>query len=88
MKLARLALLALALTSCTPGQRQTARDVLSVITVACIIANQNLPDDRVKQVCGVADALIPAMREILGSARAASAKEAADAAASAKAECH
>lgn len=72
---------------CTPGQRQTARDVLSIVTVACIIANHNLPDERVQQVCGIVDAMIPAMREVLSSSRAASAKDAADAAANAKAGC-
>jgi len=72
------------LVACTAQQRQFARDVLSVISVACIIANQELPEEKVKQVCGIAEALVPAMQDVLAKSRAASAKAASEAVSKAK----
>lgn len=66
-------------TACTPGQRQTARTVLDVAKIACIIANQSLPDRDVQKVCDVADDLIDPMKDVLASSRAASAQAVASA---------
>lgn len=69
-----LLLLLFFLPSCTLGQRQVARDALSVLQVACAIAHAEADDQTVAQVCGVADALIPDLRTILSEQRKAIAK--------------
>lgn len=54
---------------CTPGQRAIAKDALSIVQTACIIANQAKLDADVAKVCGVAEPFLGPMKDILGSAR-------------------
>ncbi len=71
--LAALAALVAVPVACTPGQRGDAASVLDVVKTACIIAHQVLPDTDVARVCGIAGPLLGPMRDILTSARTASA---------------
>ena len=56
-------------TACTPGQRQAARSVIDASTVACMLANAALPDDRIKDVCGIVDALDGPLKDLLQAHR-------------------
>ena len=69
----------LAALACTPGQRQAARTVLDVVQATCVIANQALDDAKVAEICNIAGPLIDPMRQILASARTASAQAVASA---------
>lgn len=64
----------LAVAACTPGELQTAKDVLSVLNIACIIANAESGDATVAQACDIANTLLPDLRTILGEQRKAIAK--------------
>lgn len=68
---ALLCALALTASACTPGERQTARDALSVLQVACAIAHAESDDQTIGQICGISDALIPDVRAILAEQRKA-----------------
>lgn len=71
-----LFLLALALASsgCSVFTKENARTALDVAQVTCIIANASSDDGTVAAVCGVADALLPDLRTILGRQREAVAR--------------
>lgn len=73
--------LVLTTTSCTPGQRAVARTVLGIIETTCIIAHQDLPDEEVAKVCGLAGPFIEPMKDVLAESRRVTAREAAFAAA-------
>ncbi len=66
------------MAGCTPGQRQGARTAIDALTAACIIANAALPDDRVKQVCGIVDAFDGPMKDLLKASREQVAKARAE----------
>lgn len=69
-----LFLLALAPFGCSVFTKENARTVLDVAQVTCIIANASSDDATVAAVCGVADALLPDLRTILGRQREAVAR--------------
>jgi hypothetical protein len=73
---AALLISALSLSQCTPGQREGARTALDITQTLCVIANQVLPDTSIAQICGIAGPLIDPMKDILASARTASARAA------------
>lgn len=58
-----------AVDGCTPWQRQAARSVVDASTVACLLANAALPDDRIRQVCGIVDALDGPLKDLLSAHR-------------------
>lgn len=78
--------LCLGMTSCTAAQRRAAM-VLSSEVLRCIVANQDLPNERIAMVCGVDAAQQPAMIDLLSASRAASANAAVAAAAREQATC-
>jgi len=45
------------------------KDVLSIAQVTCAIANAGTDDATVQQICGIADALIPDLKEVLKEQR-------------------
>lgn len=57
------------LESCTPWQRQAARSMVDASTIACMLANASLPDDRIRQVCGIVDALDGPLKDLLSAHR-------------------
>lgn len=62
------------LSGCALFTKQNVKTVLDVVQVACAIENATLGDAQIAQVCGIADALIPDIRTILASHRAAMAR--------------
>lgn len=66
------------LVGCSLFTAKNLRTVLDVVQVSCIIANATLPDDRVRDVCAVADDLVPAMRDVLSAQRVAAERYAAE----------
>lgn len=52
------------------------RQIKSAIDVGCIIANATLPDERVKEICKVADDAWPLVVDILSAERTAAAARA------------
>ncbi len=66
--------LSLALPGCALFTSQNAKSVLDVVQVACIIANADSADAAIVQVCGIADVLIPDLKQILSAERTALAK--------------
>jgi hypothetical protein len=64
----------LALYGCALFTKQNAKSVLDLAQVACIVENATLGDATVAQVCGIVEALIPDLKTILASQRAAIAK--------------
>lgn len=62
---------ALLSTHCSPTQQRQAK---SAIDVGCIIASAALPDERIKEVCKVADDAWPLVVDILSAHRAAVAR--------------
>jgi putative intracellular protease/amidase len=60
--------------NCTP--QQGAKTVLSFTQALCIVANAESDDKTVAAVCGVEQALYPALRDLLGTTRAANQKAA------------
>ena len=58
-----------AVDGCTPWQRQAARSVVDASTVACMLANAALPDDKIRQVCGIVDALDGPLKDLLSAHR-------------------
>lgn len=68
-----IALVAGALQGCTPQQARTAKDVtsevLSVTQMLCIVANQELADARVAEVCGIAQPFFAPMQNVLAGER-------------------
>lgn len=71
-----LVLFCLTVASCSLLTTKNLKTVLDVVQVSCIIANATLPDDRVRDVCSVADDLVPAMRDVLSAQRTAAARQA------------
>lgn len=78
--------LCLGMTSCTAAQRRAAL-VLSADVLRCVVANQDLPNERIAMVCGVDAAQQPAMLDLLSASRTASANAAVAAAAREQATC-
>lgn len=70
---------AIALTGCTPGQRQVAKDALDVVQTTCLIAHQFLPDADAMKACDVAEPFFDPARKVLSGARTASAQAVAGA---------
>ena len=68
----RLSIIALCFfeSSCALLTRQNARGVLDVVQTVCVIENATLGDAQVAQVCGVADELMPVLRNLLAKQRA------------------
>ncbi len=63
------------LTACSSlFNKSTAKTVLDVANIACIIANATSSDATIQQACGIVDDLLPSMREVLNSHRMAAAK--------------
>jgi hypothetical protein len=62
-------LVLLAQQACTPAEKQAARTALEVTQVACIVANAALQDAEIATLCGIANDAIPAMQDLLASAR-------------------
>lgn len=59
------------LTGCAFLQKH-GKDVLSVVQIGCILANQTMPDSKVAEVCDVADEFFEPMQKVLADARKAS----------------
>jgi len=79
-----LVVIAPMLTGCALLQ-QHAKDALSVAQIGCIIANQFEPDSKVAEICQIADDYFEPMQRVLGDARQASDRAAAEAAQSTRA---
>lgn len=75
--LVMVAVFPLALGACGAFGRGAARSALDVAQVACIIAQQERPDEDVAKVCDVFDDMLPHMRRILSESRKASARASA-----------
>lgn len=69
-----LFVLVVGLHGCALFTKENARTVLDVAQVTCILANATNDDATVAAVCGVADALLPDLRTILGRQREAVAR--------------
>jgi hypothetical protein len=62
---------------CTPAQRSTARTVLDVVQIACILANAESDDETVLRTCRIASEVLPDLKEILAAQRRAAEQYAA-----------
>ena len=68
MHLRALTLGALLLTGCALFTRENARTALDVLEMACALQQkEGLSVEAIAQACGVADSLIPALRELLAA---------------------
>lgn len=66
----------MSLAACSLFTKQAAKDALSVVQVACIIAHAEMPDSDAAKACEVADLLIPDVKRILAEHRAGVARAA------------
>ncbi len=73
------ALATCAAVSCTPGEKQVAKSVIDVASMACVFANADLPDSSaIAAACSIEQALAPDIKKIVDdfkSRRAAFARE-------------
>jgi hypothetical protein len=61
--------------ACSPAaNRRAANTALDAANVICIIANAESDDATIARVCNITDALLPDLREIVNTSRAASRK--------------
>lgn len=65
-----------------------ARTAIDVVSATCIVANADKPDQEVKAICGIVDALDDPMRELLKTSREQAAIARDRAAFSADVKCH
>ncbi len=70
MKILVVVVLALGLPGCALFTAKNARGALDVVQTLCALENAMLGDAKVAEVCGIADVLIPDLREILAKQRA------------------
>jgi hypothetical protein len=76
--------LALSSTGCTAFQRAVVADLLTE-KIACAVANMNLPNERIIEVCAIQPGDVQKILQIVGESRKQAAKAAADASARASA---
>lgn len=71
----RWVLLPLALLQCDCGiLGRGARTILDVLETACVIANASTATpEEVAKICGIADDLVPALRDVIAAQRVAAA---------------
>jgi hypothetical protein len=60
------------LSGCSAAARRDARTALDVVQIACVIANAESDDATVREICRIANALLPDVKHILAEQRAAS----------------
>jgi hypothetical protein len=83
---ALFALTLVTIPACALFTKQNARTVLDFLQIACVIQNATLGEAHVAQVCGIANELIPSLRELLAQQRAELAKARSEGAAMSRAD--